>query len=711
MQLMDGTMCATDPMPPEPDVKKTRTGRTWRAGKAVLTTNENQNGESPMGSEPQFQQLIGVLHRRGRLILTMAACGTILALVIGLLITPKYSAKAQIIIEPRSATLLSPEAVQQVIDTHVTMLTSANHLQHVVDSVRNNPDSRGAVSESRTKAGASAGGLDDDARSRPASSRAPVSPMTTAAGTLNLSELKRRLSVWAQALTTHKEEGTALTLDELDRRLSVMQERSSRVITIRFQWTSPEMAAAIANRIVELYIDSLTELQRAYTTREMARLEERKAAIKSDVERTSAALQKAIQVGDGARQNVGGDEHESGMGPRELERRAVTSAQLYANLLQRQKEIREQQELIQPSASILSLASPPVRPSSPNPILFMLPALLVFSISGCLLGVLLEGLDRGLRSEREVSDALGVRCIGLVPQIGRRHQSDPGKYLLAHPFSPYAEAIRSAVVVLRLAESGHAPKVVLISSSAPGEGKTTLALSMALYVASLGRRVVLLKLDRRQDSMHRDLGGKVVSEMSDRTRQRASPTVTIQRIADVDLHCLSMPRCGSDPLAMYADERVLPLLRQLREDYDIVIVDGPAVFGGSEVRLLASMADKVVFAVKWSSTRRDVARNALDLLRDSTDFDREFADTPVAIVTQVDLKKHARYRYGDISEIQKSGADVVRPAVKGGSDYAAPLPGAARAWISPANDGLMQHLQHYSRFAKVTTIVEKVLKR
>jgi hypothetical protein len=149
----------------------------------------------------------------------------------------------------------------------------------------------------------------------------------------------------------------------------------------------------------------------------------------------------------------------------------------------------------------------------------------------------------------------------------------------------------------------------------------------------------------------------------------------------------------------------------LREDYDSVIIDGPAVFEGSEARLLASMADKVVFVVKWGSTRRDLARNALDLLRDSTGDDQEFADRPVAIVTQVDLKKHARYRYGDVSEIQKGRADSERPAVKGGSDYAAPLPGVAGAWILPAGRWLMKHLQHRSRVVKATTIVEKAHKR
>jgi polysaccharide biosynthesis transport protein len=635
MQLIDRTFRAADPMPPGRDVK-----------------NEQQNSKPTMATEPHFEQLIGVLRRRSRLILTMAAFGTILAGVTGLLITPKYTAKAQIVVEPRGATLLSPEAVQEVIDTHVTMLTSANHLQHVADSLLNEPEFRGAASETRTEIGASASGPDGDARSRSAATaQAPAKAITTEAGPLSFKELRRRLDVWSQALTSKRGDGTELMFDELERRLKVLQERRSRVITISFQWTSPEKAAAIANRIVELYVQSQTEEQRAYSTRELARLEERIAAITSDVEWTSAALNKAIQRRFDSRQSVSSEEQEAEVDPSELKRWAAASAQLKATLLQRQKEIREQQELIKPGANILSLASPPARPSSPNPILFMIPALIAFSICGSLLAVVLDRLDRGLRCEREINDALGISCIGLVPQIPPGRLTHLGKYLAEEPFSPYAEAIRSAVATLRLAEPGHdAAKVVLISSSAPKEGKTTVASSIAVYVASLGRRVLLLDFDCRRDPVHRDLGGKVESGIPDLTRQHGSPTETIQHVGDLGLHYLPMPRCGSDPLAMFAHERVLPLLRKLRENYDSVIVDGPPVLGASEVRLLASMVDKVVFVVKWGSTRRELAREALDLLRDSTCFDQDYTDFPVAIVTQVELKRHNRYSYGDVGE-------------------------------------------------------------
>src|SRR6266566_2219547 len=106
MQLIDRTVHATPPPPP--------------SGHDIMS--KQLNNEPTIAPELHFQQLTSILRRRSRLILTMAAFGTILAGVTGLLITPKYTAKAQIVVEPQAATLLSPEAVQQAIDTHVTML-------------------------------------------------------------------------------------------------------------------------------------------------------------------------------------------------------------------------------------------------------------------------------------------------------------------------------------------------------------------------------------------------------------------------------------------------------------------------------------------------------------------------------------------------------------------------------------------------------------
>ncbi|MDX8457089.1 Wzz/FepE/Etk N-terminal domain-containing protein [Mesorhizobium sp. VK9D] len=614
MQLMHSTGHTTGPMPFEPDVE-----------------NERQDNHATIVPELGFQQMIGILRRRSTFILTVAALGTILAGVAGLLITPKYTATAQVLV--RAATPLSPEALQQAVDTQVTMLTSPFHLQHVLDSLRKDTGFRGATSEPEANSGATA--------------QAPAAPSTTEAGPLSLKELKRRLDVWIGALTGHKRDGTGLTFDDLQRRLQVLQERRSRVIDVTFQWTTPQKAADIVNRTVQLYVQNSAEQQRAYSTNEMARLEERISAVKADIERANAALREASQPRSGASRIAGSEEQVADPDPHELERSAATSAQLYENLLQRQKDIREQDELVSPDASILSLASPPSRPSSPNPILFMLPALIASLICASLLALALERLDRGLRSEREINDALGLSCIGLVPRIPRQHLPLLGRYLRAKPFSPYAEALWSVVATLRMAKPGNA-KVVLITSSIPGEGKTKLAQSLAAYIGFLGRSVLLVSLDFRKGSRVGESNDASDRRIVDLSPQSRPPAELIRHIAEAGFDYLPMTGYHLDPLA--ATEQMAGLIRQLRERYDYVIIDGPSVLGAVEARLLPSIADRLLLVVKWGSTRREVAQNALSLLHKSGGLDKDHSDLAMAIVTQVDLKRHARYRYGDVGE-------------------------------------------------------------
>ncbi|MBZ9800091.1 polysaccharide biosynthesis tyrosine autokinase [Mesorhizobium sp. ES1-4] len=600
----------TDPTPFEPDFE-----------------NERPDNHATIVPEPGFQQVTGILRRRIKPILTVAALGTILAGVAGLLITPKYTATAQVLVQ--AATPLSPEAVQQAVDTQLTMLTSPVHLHRVLDSLRKETGFRGATSEPEANSAAN--------------TQAPAVPSTGEAGPLSLKELKRRLDVWIGALTGHKRDGTGLTFDDLQRRLQVLQDRRSRVIDVSFEWTSPEKAAEIVNRTVELYVQNSIEQQRAYSTNEIARIEERISAVKGEIEQADAALQ-ASQLQSGANRIVGSEAQEAAPDPHELERRAATSAQLYESLLQRQKEIREQDGLVNPDASILSLASPPSRPSSPNPILFVLPALIASLICASLLALTLERLDRGLRSECEINAALGLSCIGLIPRIPRRHLSDLGKYLRAKPFSPYASALWSVVATLRMAKPGNA-KVVLISSSIPGEGKTRFAQSLATYISFLGRRVLLVGLDFRKGSRVGEFNDRRIVDLS---LQNRPPAELIRHIEEAGFDYLPMPGYRLDPLT--ATEQMADLIRELRESYDYVIIDGPSVLGAVEARLLPSIADRLLLVVKWGSTRREVAQNALGLLRKSGGLNKEHGDLAMAIATQVNLKRHARYRYGDVGE-------------------------------------------------------------
>jgi len=587
--------------------------------------------------ELHFRELVNILRRRSRLILATALCGTMVAFALGLSIPPKYTAKAEITIDTGDSPTAAPTRDETVIDTHVNMLFSHDHLQHVLDDLQGKVD-LGAASPAAQQIDV------ESAASRPRLRNVAPSWLP------GPSELAQRLKIWI-GRSGSSEHATSLNFDHLERHLSVRREGRSRIIGVSYTSTAPDTAAIVANRVAELYLAAGLERKRTDDMAELTRLGSRIAELKISIEQSSAEIQTLRrQRSDATRPPSELRDAEQRL--QQIEREAVAKGQLYHTLLRRHQEILDHRETITPDARILSLAATPDRPSSPNPLLFILPALILFLICGSMLSVLLERLDRGLRSERDINEALGVRCVGLVPRIAETERTCPlQQYVVATPLSVYAEALRSIAAAMQLASPWRQPKVILITSSLPGEGKSTLAVSLSTCVALLRRRVLLIDFDFKQASILRDIEGNAQRGVIDLLLNNASPAEAILPVPSLGIDYLPMNRCSVYPLMRFAAVEMPRLLHQLRDSYDCVMIKAPPVLGRCETRLLATMADEILFVVKWGSTRREFVQNALNLLRD----DAALAMAPQlpsvsALITQVDLREHARYRYGDVGE-------------------------------------------------------------
>src|SRR5467141_1842792 len=165
------------------------------------TAEHDAPGAQPAGKpqpagELHFNQVVAILRRRSPLILTIAGIGTVLAIVVGLLIPPKYTAMAQLVIEAPagSAAERAPgvSVMDESIDTHVTLLSSRDHLQRVIDSLLQDPEFRPAardVADPEPTLGASSS-------EPPKSVASDQQGGSTPTETMGLNELKRRLTIW-----------------------------------------------------------------------------------------------------------------------------------------------------------------------------------------------------------------------------------------------------------------------------------------------------------------------------------------------------------------------------------------------------------------------------------------------------------------------------------------------------------------------------------
>ncbi len=330
---------------------------------------------------------------------------------------------------------------------------------------------------------------------------------------------------------------------------------------------------------------------------------------------------------------------------RELERQVAVNRALYEQFLQRLKETREQQQLAAADAKVVARAKPPEMPSSQPPLFWVLAGFLVSSMAGTGLAWLVERLDNTIRSGKEIERLYGLPCLALVPYVApsvtRKHAGLPG-YLVAKPLSIYAETIRQIFTALRLSNIDRPPRVIQVTSSVPAEGKTTLSISLATSLAQAGHKVLLVDLDIRHPSVGRELGTRTLGRLVEYMAGDAPAEELIYPVAELGIDVVSVDRQSANPGAIIASQRMKDLFAALRERYDYIVVDSTPVLGVTDSKLTAELVDTVLFVVRWEKTTKDVVEDALKQLLEHR--------VPVGgcVITQVDVKKHARYGYGGV---------------------------------------------------------------
>jgi polysaccharide biosynthesis transport protein len=379
------------------------------------------------------------------------------------------------------------------------------------------------------------------------------------------------------------------------------------------------------------------------------------AAIRDEVDRVTRTLENDVRVAASrvaaiesslrGMKDQNSEDRAAGVQLAELERVAQSNRTLYEQLMQRYNETRDQQNIAQPDARVVAMAAPPALPSSPGPKLFAAAGFTISFVLGSLLAIVLERMDRGLRSSREVENALGLTTLGLVPRLDRlRRNQRPHQYLREKPLSSYAEAIRGVFTALKLANPQTPPKVVLVTSSLPEEGKTTFAVSLASLVARSQKRVLLIDLDLRHPSVHREVGWQVSAGLVEYMAGERTLQEVVHNDLETGLHFLPVKAHTTTPIDLLESDRMRQLLQICRENYDLIVLDSAPVASVNDTKVAAGFADRVVFVVRWGKTIESAARDSVRALRESG------IEPAGVVLSQIDLRKHAQYRYGDIGQ-------------------------------------------------------------
>ena len=181
---------------------------------------------------------------------------------------------------------------------------------------------------------------------------------------------------------------------------------------------------------------------------------------------------------------------------RELERQAESNRTLYENFLNRFKQTSAQEDIQQADARLMAPAVVPTLPSYPPKAIIMSVAFLGSILIGIVAAFGAEKLDNGFRTGHQLEKIAHVTPLGLIPDLS--NNKAPQDTILSQPVSPYSEAVRSARTALRYSDIDNPPKVVMVTSSLPDEGKSVFSLSLASSVAFSGGRALLIDCDLRR---------------------------------------------------------------------------------------------------------------------------------------------------------------------------------------------------------------------
>jgi succinoglycan biosynthesis transport protein ExoP len=283
-------------------------------------------------------------------------------------------------------------------------------------------------------------------------------------------------------------------------------------------------------------------------------------------------------------------------------------------------------------AHIVAPAEVPTLPTAAKPLLVLGGLAAGGLVAGASLAYLLEKRDRGFRSEDEFAKETQTACLGLLPNL--EQFPDRLESLV------FAEAVRSTVA--ELFPPTNPPKVVLITSSAPGEGKSLVASAMARVLSMMGQRVLVIDGSPRrlllgEQFPHEALLDQCLSQVG------GGP-------ADPSMNRVARVRRASglrDGQNVYSNPAFEAILREARSRYDVILFEVAPVLLSADSALLREHADTVLHVVKWNDTLKSTVSTTLDHLT------RLGLDVSGVVLNGVDLEEQARFNAADRGQIYR----------------------------------------------------------
>jgi tyrosine-protein kinase len=399
--------------------------------------------------------------------------------------------------------------------------------------------------------------------------------------------------------------GLSKTASSLANQIDVQLVRDTRLIVVNVEDPNPQVAADIANLVPQVFAEQNQVLQSQRYASARQSLEQQITDAQTKIADTEAAL---AALGPNAATEQSSEYNQ-------LQLELSQARDTYSSLTKSYNDIRVDEAQSIDNVLVYEPARPPSQPARPQVLLYTGLAGVVGL--GLALGValLIEHLDDSLKSPEEAGELLGLPVLGVVIRLPSSREADK-PITISEPRAPASEAFRALRTSIQFSSVDRPLRTLLVTSTGPSEGKSTLTANLAAVMAQSNRRVILVDCDLRRPTLHTVFGCTNKEGLTDLMLQPGSNPESMLQATDIPhLRLLTSGSPPPNPAELLGSERMKQLIEQLAALADIVLFDTPPLLPVTDAAVLANRMDGVALVVDAGRTRVGMARQAHAILK------------------------------------------------------------------------------------------------
>jgi capsular exopolysaccharide synthesis family protein len=409
-----------------------------------------------------------------------------------------------------------------------------------------------------------------------------------------------------------------------------IQQQKSQVASLQQQ--KAQLADKLGDRHPDMIkLDSAIQEAQAGLQREIAKVVQ---AVRAEYQAALAqeqSLTTALDAQKGEAMEMNNKAIDYGV----LDRDVQSNKQIYDSLLQRAKETGISGDLKTSNVRVVDNAEPSNAPVSPKRGLDILLGLFGGAFIGIGLAFFFEYLDNRVKTPEEIEVQLGLPSLGMIPMLSAKDHPSP----LINNGVPanFAEAFRGLRTNVLFSSTEDGSRSIVVTSTAPGEGKTMVASNLAVGIAQAGLRVLIIDADMRRPRAHEMFGRDTEPGLSNLLVGAAKASEVVTKTTIPNLWFVPAGKTPPNPAELLGSKRFHDMLESMKPHFDYIVIDTPPVMAVTDATIAAHRASGVLFVIAADVTTRQGAEAALDQL------DHGRARFIGAVLNRVDLERDAYY--------------------------------------------------------------------